>query len=90
MICACTLRASTPKCRLRSDRKRAVSGIVPEPITRLGESADVASVAHVSTSTGFVVISRMASGARAITCGTISRRIAAFRPSSCNRVSPGR
>ena len=41
-----------------------MSRIVPEPITRLGDSADVASVAHVSTSTGFVVISRMASGAR--------------------------
>ena len=40
MMCAWTLRASTPKCWLRSERKRAVSRMVPEPITRSGGSAD--------------------------------------------------
>ena len=78
-----------PRCRPRSQRKRAVSRIVPDPITRPGGRPDIRAVIWPMMSTGFEAISRTASGQTAMTSPTTARNTSALRSSSARRVSPG-
>ena len=70
-------------------RKRAVSRIVPEPITRAGGRPERRVAMSVMMSTGFVATRRIASGAAARTLATTLRNTSALRDRSSSRVSPG-
>jgi hypothetical protein len=77
-----------------SARKRAVSRIVPDPITRScgtpASRAASAAACAVSRSTGFVATSSSPSGLWRTTAGTSSSNTAALRSSRSSRVSPSR
>ena len=79
-----------PKWRASRERNRAVSRIVPDPMTRPGVKPEILSATWVITSTGLVAINRIALGAAASTRGMMSANTSAFRSRSWIRVSPGR
>ena len=86
---AWTERASTPKWSDRAARKRAVSRIVPDPMTRSGGRPDRRHDSYDRMSTGFVATRMMPFGLASATCGTIWPKIAVFLRTRSRRVSPG-